>query len=77
VSNSAAQKSELRSQRAPDCPVPQEDKVPTVTRALNPNSWVTWRRTGQHTVHVRWRTGLSGAPIVSSFPNGYLGGWGL
>jgi hypothetical protein len=32
---------------APDCPVPQEDKAPTVDLAPNPNGWVTWRRTGQ------------------------------
>jgi hypothetical protein len=71
------QKSEQQSQRAPDCPVPQEDKAPTVDRALNPNSWVTWQRTGQGTMHVRWRTGLSGAPIAGSLPNGYQSGWGL
>jgi hypothetical protein len=62
---------------APDCPVPQEDKAPTVDPALNPNGWVTWRRTGQGTVHVRWRTGLSGAPFASSLPNGYGSGWEL
>jgi hypothetical protein len=62
---------------APDCPVPQENKAPTVDRAPNPNSWVTWRRTGQGTVPVRWRTRLSGAPIASSLPNGYQSGWGL
>jgi hypothetical protein len=28
----------------------------------------------QRTVPVRWRTGLSGAPIDSSLTNGYLGG---
>jgi hypothetical protein len=54
VSNSATQKLEQRSQRgtglsgvALDCPVPQEDKVPMVARAPNPNGWVTWRLTGQ------------------------------
>jgi hypothetical protein len=62
---------------APDCPVPQEDKAPTVDSAPNSNGWVTWRRTGQGTVHVRWRTGLFGAPIASSLPIGYQGGWGL
>jgi hypothetical protein len=66
-----------RSQRAPDCPVPQEDKAPTVDFAPNPNSWVTWRGTGQCTVPVRWRTGLSGVPIASSLPNDYPSGWGL
>jgi hypothetical protein len=81
VSNNAAQKSEQRSQRdtglsgvALDCPVLQEDKAPTVARAPNPNGWVMWRRTGQTTVHVRWRTGLSGAPNASSLHNDYFGG---
>jgi hypothetical protein len=60
-----------------DCLVPQEDKAPTDDLAPNPNSWVTWQGTGQSTVHVRWRTGLSGAPIASSLPNGYPSGWGL
>jgi hypothetical protein len=62
---------------APDCPVPQEDKAPTVESALNPHGWVTWWRTGQGTVPVWWHTGLSGAPIASSLPNGYQSGWGL
>jgi hypothetical protein len=59
---------------APNCPVPQGDKAPTVDFALNPSGWVTWRRTGQPTVPVRWRTGLSGTPIASSLPNDYFGG---
>jgi hypothetical protein len=62
---------------APDCPVPQGDKAPTVDFAPNPNGWVTWRRTRHWTVSVRWCTGLSGAPIASSLPNDYFGGWGL
>jgi hypothetical protein len=49
----------------------------TKLQRSNPNGWVTWRRTGQGTVHVRWRTGLSGAPVASSLPNGYGSGWGL
>jgi hypothetical protein len=52
------QKSEPQSQRASDCPVPQGDKAPTVDFAPNPNGWVTWRRTGQWTVPIRWRTRL-------------------
>jgi hypothetical protein len=32
---------------APDFPVPQGDKAPTIDFAPNPNGWVTWRRTGQ------------------------------
>jgi hypothetical protein len=48
---------------APDCLVPHGDKAPMVDFAPNPNGWVTWRRTG-----------LSGAPIASSLPNGYFGG---
>jgi hypothetical protein len=49
--------------------VPQEDKAPTVDFAPNPNGRVTWQGTGQCTVHVWWRTGLSVAPITSSLPN--------
>jgi hypothetical protein len=47
---------------ASDCPVPQENKAPTVYRAPNPNDRLTWRRT----VPVRWRTRLSDAPIAST-----------
>jgi hypothetical protein len=61
---------------APNCPMPQEDKAPTVDFTLNPNGWVMWQRSGQCTVCVRWRTELSGAPIASSLPNGYPSGWG-
>jgi hypothetical protein len=57
--------------------MPQEDKAPTVDPAPNPNGWVTWQGTEQGTVPVRWHTGLSGAPIASSLPNGYGSGWGL
>jgi hypothetical protein len=60
VHHCSTQKSEQWSQRgtglsgvAPDYPVPQEDKAPTVDSALNPNGWVTWRRTGHWTVPVR------------------------
>jgi hypothetical protein len=52
--NCVRQKSEQKVRGASDCPVPQEDKAPTVDFALNPNGWVTWRRTRQPTVHVRW-----------------------
>jgi hypothetical protein len=45
-----SQSSEVRG--APDCPVPQEDKAPTVARAPNPNGWVMWQRTGQCIVPV-------------------------
>jgi hypothetical protein len=75
------QKSEQRVRGAPDCPVwhwtvryRKRTKPPTVDRAPDPNGWVTWRHTGQPTVHVLWRTGLSGASIDSSLPNGYYGG---
>jgi hypothetical protein len=60
-----------------DCPVPQEDKASNGRPAPNPNGWVMWRRTGQGTLSVRWRTRMSGAPIASSLPNGYGSGWGL
>jgi hypothetical protein len=53
---------------APDCPVPQEYNSSNVRLLPNPNSWVTWRRTGQPTVPVWWRTRLSDAPITSSHP---------
>jgi hypothetical protein len=59
---------------APDCPVPQEDNGANGRLLSNPNAWVTWRRTGQPTVPVRWRTGLSGAPIASSLPQWLVGG---
>jgi hypothetical protein len=32
---------------APDCPVPQGDKASNGQLLPNPNSWVTWRCTGQ------------------------------
>jgi hypothetical protein len=64
--NSACQKSERRSQRAPDCPVQQDDKGSNSRPALNPNSCADVARTGECTVPVRWRTRLSGAPIASS-----------
>jgi hypothetical protein len=83
-SEQCAVESEQQSQRGtrlsdvvPDYPVPQEDKASNGQPAPNRNGWVTWRRTGQGTVHVRWRTGLSGAPITSSLANGYGSGWGL
>jgi hypothetical protein len=60
-----------------DCPVPQEDNDANGWLLLKPNSWVTWRCTRQPTVPVRWRTGLSGAPIASSLPQRPIGGWGL
>jgi hypothetical protein len=59
---------------APDYPVPQEDKASNGQLLQNPNGWVTWRRTGQPTLRVRWRTGLSGAPIDSSLPQRLVGG---
>jgi hypothetical protein len=56
------------------CPVPQEDNGANDRLLPNPNGWVMWRRTGQPTVPVRWRTGLSGAPIDISLLQGPLGG---
>jgi hypothetical protein len=55
-------------------PVPQEVNNANSRLLLNPNGWVTWRRTGQPIVPVRWRTGLSGAPFDSSLPQRLLGG---
>jgi hypothetical protein len=49
--------------------VPQEDKASNGRPAPNPNGWVTWRCTGQRTVPVRWRIGLSsGAPDCPVHP---------
>jgi hypothetical protein len=59
---------------APDYSVPQEDNDANVRLLPNPNGWVTWQHTGQPTVPVGWRTGLSGAPIDSSLPQWPLGG---
>jgi hypothetical protein len=75
--NNASQKSERRSQRAPDYPVQQDDKGSNGRSAPNPNGWAHVACIGQCTVTVRWCTGLSGAPIASSLPNGYGSGWGL
>jgi hypothetical protein len=70
-----SQSSEVRG--APDCPVPQKDKASNGRPAPNPNDWVMWRRTGQGTMPVRWRTELFDASITSSLPNDYVSGWGL
>jgi hypothetical protein len=56
------------------CPVPQEDNSANGRLLPNPNDCVTWWRTGQPTVPVRWCTGLSGAPIDSSLPQRLVGG---
>jgi hypothetical protein len=82
--NSAA--TEVRAQKslgiglsgvAPDYPVQQNDKRLQRSTAPNPNRRVVVARTRQCTVTVRWRTGLSGAPIASC-PCQRLGsGWGL
>jgi hypothetical protein len=67
--------SEVRAQKsegtglsgvAPNCPVQQDDKGPNGRPALNPNGYADVACTGQCTVVVLWRTGLSGAPIASS-----------
>jgi hypothetical protein len=73
--NSAVQKSERRSQRAPDCPVHEDDKGSNGLLALNPNSYTDVARTGQCTVTVQWRTGLSGAPIASRYQPTTRSGW--
>jgi hypothetical protein len=71
------QKSERKSQRAPDCPVQLEDKRLQRSTAPNPNDCADVVRTGQCTVAVRWRTELSGAPIASSLHQRLGSGWGL
>jgi hypothetical protein len=59
-----SQSSEVRG--APDCPMQQDDKSSNDRPAPNPNGCADVARTGKCTVVVRWRTGLSGAPIASS-----------
>jgi hypothetical protein len=49
-----------------DCPVRQGDKGSNGRPAPNPNGCADVVHTGQSIVAVRWRTGLSGAPIASS-----------
>jgi hypothetical protein len=49
---------------APDCPGPLEDKSSNGRLRPNPNGWVTWLAPRT----IRWRTGLSSAPIDSSHP---------
>jgi hypothetical protein len=58
--NSASQKSERRSQRAPDCPMQQDDKGSNGRPAPNPNGCADVERTGQCTMTVQWHTVLSG-----------------
>jgi hypothetical protein len=79
--NSVSQKSEQKSEShqtvsgvASDCSVLHEDKAFNGQLLSNPNGWVTWRRTRQSTGPIRWRTGLSGAPIDSSLPQWLVGG---
>jgi hypothetical protein len=79
--NSASQKLEQKSEAhrtvssvALNCPVPHEDKASNGQLLPNPNSWVTWRRTGQSTGLVRWRTGLFDAAIDSNLPQLLVGG---
>jgi hypothetical protein len=77
--NSAAQKSKQESQRSQDYPVQQDDKAPQRSTAPNPNDCAevarTGARTGQCTVTVRWRTGLSGAPIANRIRPTTRSGW--
>jgi hypothetical protein len=84
VCNSTA--AEVRAQKlegiglsgvAPDCPVQLEDKRLQRSTALNPNGYADVARTGQCTVVVRWRTGLSGALIASSPCQRLESCWGL
>jgi hypothetical protein len=73
--NSASQKSERKSQRAPDCPVQQDDKSSNGRPALNPNDCADVACTGQCIVSVRWRTRLSGVPIASRIQPTARSGW--
>jgi hypothetical protein len=83
VSNSAATESEAQklegtglSDVAPDYPVQLEDMALQRSTAPNPNRYADVACTGQCTVPVRWRTGLSGAPIASSPCQRLQSGWG-
>jgi hypothetical protein len=58
----ASQKSEQQSQKAPDCPVPQEDKELQWSTTPNPNGLLTWQALDNEQCHVRCTTGLSGVP---------------
>jgi hypothetical protein len=58
---------------APDCPVPHEDKASNGRPAQISTDRMTWL--AHRTCPVC--TGLSGAPIASSFSNGYNIGWWL
>jgi hypothetical protein len=60
---------------APDCLVQQDDKRLQHSTALNPNGCTDVARTGQCTVAVRWRTGLSCAPIDSRNQPTTRSGW--
>jgi hypothetical protein len=81
VRYSAGQKSEQKPEahRAVNstCPVLHEDKASNGRPAPNPNGWLMWQRTGQGTMPVRWRTGLSGAPIASNLLQRLQDGWWL
>jgi hypothetical protein len=68
----AGQKSEQRSQNAPDCPVSQEDKELQRSITLNPNGLLTWQAPDNEQCHVHCTTGLSSVPIDS---NGWNSGW--
>jgi hypothetical protein len=75
--NSACPKSEgIRlSGVAPDCLVQQDDKASNGRPAPNPNGCADVARTGQCTVAVWWRTGLSGAPIAIRIQPTTRSGW--
>jgi hypothetical protein len=60
---------------APDFPVQQDDKTFQWSTALNPNGCADVARIGQCTVTVRWRTGLSDAPIASRNQPTTRSGW--
>jgi hypothetical protein len=63
------------SSEAPGCLVQLEDKHLQRSTAQNPKSSADVTRIGQCTVTVRWRTGLSGAPIASRSQPTARSGW--
>jgi hypothetical protein len=73
----SAEKSELPSQNAPDCPVPQEDKGLQRSTAPNPNSRLTWHAPDSEQCHVRPTTRLSDVPIDNKLSQQLGSGWSL
>jgi hypothetical protein len=57
---------------APDCPVPQEDKLSNGRLSHNPNGWVTWRRTGQCPVRPSTAAFSNNLLVVEGYKQGRI-----